>query len=216
MLPKALIAGATGLVGNELVSVLIKNEYYDSVHVLTRRPYNFEHLKVINHIIDFERIDAFDPGAKIRDVYICLGTTMKKAGSRENFRKVDFGYIQAIARWAKEHGVKSLGIISSVGAAPDSRNFYLRTKGETEQELIKLDFDHLIILRPSLLMGKRQEFRLTEKISIGGMKAIQWMLIGRLRKYRAVEARLVARILFEKTVQAAKKLIIVERNEMHW
>ena len=195
MLPKALIAGATGLVGNELVSVLIKNEYYDSVHVLTRRPYNFEHLKVINHIIDFERIDAFDPGAKIRDVYICLGTTMKKAGSRENFRKVDFGYIQAIARWAKEHGVKSLGIISSVGAAPDSRNFYLRTKGETEQELIKLDFDHLIILRPSLLMGKRQEFRLTEKISIGGMKAIQWMLIGRLRKYRAVEARLVARIL---------------------
>ena len=216
MLPKALIAGATGLVGNELVSVLIKNEYYDSVHVLTRRPYNFEHLKVINHIIDFERIDAFDPGAKIRDVYICLGTTMKKAGSRENFRKVDFGYIQAIARWAKEHGVKSLGIISSVGAAPDSRNFYLRTKGETEQELIKLDFDHLIILRPSLLMGKRQEFRLTEKISIGGMKAIQWMLIGRLRKYRAVEARLVARILFEKTVQAAKKLIIVERNAMHW
>lgn len=215
MLPKALIAGATGLTGHELVSILIKREYYDSVHVITRRPYNFEHLKVINHVIDFDKIEAFEPGAKIQDVYICLGTTMKKAGSRENFRKVDFDYVLAIARWAKEHGVKRLGLISSTGASPDSGNFYLRTKGETEQALMKLDLDHLVILRPSLLLGKRKEFRLTEKVSMGVMKALQWMFVGKLRKYRAVETSLVAKTLFERIVHVTEKVTIVERNEMN-
>lgn len=216
MLPKALIAGATGLVGNELVSILIKNEYYDSLHIVSRRPYLFEHLKIINHVVDFDKPEEFSPEARIEDAYICLGTTMKKAGSRANFRKVDLEYVLNIARWARKNGVRNFAVISSVGASPGKNNFYLRTKGEMEQALNALDFEHLIIVRPTLLLGNRKEFRLMEKVSIVVMKLLKWLFRGNLKKYKPIEAVNVAKALFDNTVRAMEKVTIVERDQMSY
>lgn len=196
MIKNALIAGATGLVGSELVSFLVKTEYYNSVHVIARRPFDLEHLKLTSHNIDFEKIEAFKPDALINDVYICLGTTMKKAGSKENFRKVDYDYVVELAKWALKNNVEKLSVISSIGADPKSKNFYLRTKGEMEETLKDLHLPFLTILRPSLLLGNRKEYRVSERIASVMMRPLSKLMIGKLRKYRAVNAKEVAHTMF--------------------
>ena len=207
MIRNALVAGATGLVGSELISLLIKTEYYNSVHVITRRPFDLEHLKITSHTIDFDKIGSFNPNAFIHDLFICLGTTMKKAGNREAFRKVDYGYVIELARWALKNKVERLSVISSVGANPASGNFYLRTKGQMELQL-----PHLIILRPSLLVGKREEFRLGERLGAIFMQPLSYLMTGKMKKYRPIQARTVAHALFYHTIHANEASQIIEND----
>jgi uncharacterized protein YbjT (DUF2867 family) len=213
MIKNALVAGATGLVGSELVSLLVKTEYYNSIHVITRRPFELEHMKLSAHTIDFNKLDSFKPNALISDVYICLGTTMKKAGSKENFRKVDYDYVVELSRWASKNNVQKIAVISSIGADAQSKNFYLRTKGEMEDSLKALHLTNLIILRPSLLLGDRKEFRLSEKLASAMMRPISAIMTGKLRKYRAVHAREVAHSMFYHTVHAQQSIQLIT-NEL--
>ena len=182
MLRNALITGATGLVGKELVSLLMKSEYYNSLHIVTRRPFTWHHRKIKSHTLSFDDFESLETGAIVQDVYICLGTTMKKAGSKDNFRKVDYEYVLNIARWAKKHKAEKLTVISSVGAKVNSGNFYLRTKGEMEKALIEIKLPHLIIFRPSLLLGKREEFRLSEKLSATFTRPFAGLMKKRLKR----------------------------------
>jgi uncharacterized protein YbjT (DUF2867 family) len=214
MIKNALIAGATGLVGNELVSLLVKTEYYNSIHVITRRPFDLVHLKLISHTIDFESIASFNPEALINDVYICLGTTMKKAGSKEKFRKVDYEYVVELARWASKNNIEKLSVISSIGADPDSSNFYLRTKGEMEESLKAIHIPNLVILRPSLLLGDRREFRLTEKIASFTMRPLSKLMIGKFKQYKAVHAKEVAHTMFYQTVHAHDTVRVVTNDQI--
>ncbi len=214
MLKNALIAGATGLVGSELVQILIKSDYYNSIHVLGRRPYHLQHLKMKSYIIDFDKLEDFQSDALIHDVYICLGTTMKKAGSKENFRKVDFGYIASLGRWAKNNKVERICLISSVGANPHSANFYLKTKGEAEEVLKALHFRNLIIMRPSLLLGKRAEFRFAEKSASMMAGFLKLITRGRLMKYTPVEASEVAAAMFHLTRNASGPLLVAGSAEI--
>ncbi len=215
MIKNALIAGATGLVGKELLSLLIKTEYYNSIHVLARRKFNLEHLKLKAHIIDFDKLDSFNPEALIHDVYICLGTTMKKAGSRINFRKVDYEYVVKIAQWSLNNKVAKLAVISSIGADPESKNFYLRTKGEMEAALKNLHLPHIIILRPSLLLGNRDEFRLNERIASIMMYPVLPFLMGKLKKYRPVTAEKVARAMFYYTRKAEHPYQLIKNDKIY-
>lgn len=208
----ALIAGATGLIGNELVSLLIANNYYTSVHVLTRRPFNLKHRKLADHLVDFNKLDEFKPEAQLHDVYICLGTTIKKAGTKENFLKVDLEYVVNVARWAKQHHVEKLAFISSVGAKSSSSNFYLSTKGKAENSLIQLGFTHLALLRPSLLLGKRNESRLTETVGKFLFTLLNPVFIGKLKRYKAVEASLVAKAMLYYTIHAKSSVSIIENE----
>jgi uncharacterized protein YbjT (DUF2867 family) len=215
MTRNALVAGATGLVGRELVSKLVESNLYNSVHVITRRPFNVQHPKIVSHVVDFENLEKFKCETAIQDVYVCLGTTIKKAGSQENFKKVDFEYVVSLARWAKENKVERFAVISSMGANHLSKfNFYLRTKGQVEQALQKLELKNLIILRPSLLLGKREDHRPTEKISGIIFKPLLPLMIGKMRKFKPVQARNVAAAMIYYTINTDSPIRIVENDEI--
>lgn len=212
MKPNALIAGSTGLVGNELLALLSSNGYYDELHLPVRRRAGQDKPGVVHHLVDFENIESFQPGKPIRDAYICLGTTQKKAGGQAGFYKVDHDYVLNVARWAKENGVERLCLISSIGANPKSSTFYLKTKGEIEQELIQLGFKHLCILRPSLLLGERNERRWAEDLAAKIYPVLSYILVGKLKKYRAVKAEKVARAMFRFTTGLTVSLMVAEND----
>jgi uncharacterized protein YbjT (DUF2867 family) len=214
MVRNALIAGATGLVGHELVSQLIRTDYYNSIQVISRRAYTYEHQKVKSYIIDFNQLQSFNPDALIRDVYVCLGTTLKKAGSIENFRTVDYQYVVDLANWAIKHRVERFTVISSVGADKNKKNYYLRTKGEMEEVLKSMGFRHLIILRPSLLLGKRKEIRVAEQLGKFLMTLYSPFFFGSLKNYKPVQATAVARNMFFSTINSEESVRIVENSEI--
>jgi uncharacterized protein YbjT (DUF2867 family) len=214
MVRNVLIAGATGMVGNELVSLLITNNYYTSLHLVTRRPYNLKHRKIAAHLVDFNKMDEFKPDVQIHVVYICLGTTIKKARTKENFLKVDFEYVLNVAQWAKQNNVEKLAFISSLGANSLSNNFYLSTKGKTENSLIELGFTHLVLLRPSLLLGKRNESRPAETVSKFILTLLKSLFIGKLKRYKAVDAWLVAKAMFYYTTNSVSSVSIIENEKI--
>lgn len=214
MKPNTLIAGSTGLVGTELLSLLSSNGYYDELHLLVRRKAGHAKPGIFHHLVDFSDLQSLKPGKPISDVYICLGTTQKKAGGKAGFYKVDHDYVLNIAKWAKEKGVERVCLISSIGANPKSSSFYLKTKGKIEQELIALGFRHLCIVRPSLLLGKREEYRWAEAISAKLFPVFSFLMVGKLKKYRAVKAEKVAKAMFYFTTGLNDNLLIAENDKI--
>ena len=189
----SIIAGSTGLIGGNVIKVLSNKK--QSAIALTRRSIPNLPPNITEMIIDF---DAFEKNGSLpscNNVFICLGTTIKTAGSKENFRKVDIDYCLSIARKAKESGAETLSLISSIGANSSSKNFYLRTKGELEESIQSLGFSTVNIFRPSFLVGERSEKRLAEKIAINLAKIMDLFLIGRASKYRSVKAESLAKTM---------------------
>jgi uncharacterized protein YbjT (DUF2867 family) len=188
----ALIFGATGLVGSELLKLLLSSAQYQKVIAFTRKPIEVYHHKLSNVIVDFDKLESI--GSKIigDDIYICLGTTMKKAGSKEAFYKVDYTYSFEVARIAALNKVNQLLLVSSVGADPDSSIFYSQVKGKLENIVITLPFWSIHIFRPSLLLGQRNEFRAAEAVSAIFARGINALGGNFLGKYKPVEANDVA------------------------
>jgi len=149
-----IIAGATGLVGKKILNGLLTDDSVAKVHSLGRRLPEIDHPKLTSHIVDFTALPVL-PTAD--ELYLALGTTIKVAGSQSAFRAVDFDANLAVAKAALEAGVKNVGLVSAMGAHPDSRIFYSRVKGELESALKKMPFQGLIIARPSMLVGDREE-----------------------------------------------------------
>jgi uncharacterized protein YbjT (DUF2867 family) len=215
MKTNALIAGSSGLVGSELLKLLSSSAYYSSVHLLVRKSTEPSSPEVIQHSVDFFDLEKFNPGISCRDVYICLGTTHKKAGGRAGFYKVDHDIVMNVARWAKAHGAERLSIVSSIGADAGSRSFYLKTKGQVEEELQALGFRQLIILRPSLLLGNRQEYRWAEALAAKIYPLFTFALQGRLKKYRAVQASKVAEAMFHLIKERQEGVRVMESDEIN-
>ena len=187
----AIVVGSTGLVGSHLVQYLCESEEYVSVTTLARRKLGYEHQKLVERIVNFDELAEED--LEFADVvFCCLGTTIKKAGTRENFEKVDLEYPLHIASLAKRRGVRHFIVISAMGAGEKSLAHYSRVKGKLEKELIAMDFPQLSIVRPSLLVGDRQEFRLGEKAGELVLKVINPILIGPLKGTRSIKASQVA------------------------
>lgn len=163
---RALLVGATGLVGGECLRALGRDDAYDPVVVLTRRPLPVGALpaKVVQHVVAFDHLGAQADRVRGDHVFCALGTTMKKAGSKEAFRRVDFEYPYEVARIALRNGARHFSLVSSLGANPDSRVFYSRVKGELEEALRGLGYTSLSILRPSVIGGSRQERRPAEAL----------------------------------------------------
>jgi uncharacterized protein YbjT (DUF2867 family) len=193
----ALIAGATGLVGAELLDLLLADPVVARVHSLVRRPSGRASDALAEQVVDFSNLAAVAIAPPVDEAYCCLGTTMRAAGSRDAFRRVDFDYVVAFARLALRLGASSLTVISSLGADPGSRSFYLRTKGEVERELIALGLPSLGIVRPSLLLGQRRELRFGERAGELGLRLASPLLKGSLARYRPVHARTVARAMVD-------------------
>lgn len=161
-----LLLGATGLVGSQCLNLFLANDHFSQVMTLTRRPLatNPVDPKHVNRVIDFGHPVSYH-GKVTADIVVCaLGTTLKKAGSREMFRQVDYQYALELSKTALENGAGHLLLVSAKGAAADSRFFYNRVKGELEDALAKLGYARLSIFRPSLLKGDRREFRAGEEI----------------------------------------------------
>ncbi len=187
----ALVAGATGLVGGHCVASLLASDHYASVITAGRRPVDRSHPKLRQVTIDFTNLEAAgDLGAD--DVFCCLGTTIRKAGSRDAFRQVDFEFPMALARTALGQGARRFLLVSSLGADPGSRTFYLRVKGELEAAIRALPFEAVLVFRPSLLLGQRHEFRLGERVGEVMMRSVSPLMVGRFRRLRPIPAAHVA------------------------
>jgi uncharacterized protein YbjT (DUF2867 family) len=163
----ATLIGANGLIGNLLMQELLNDPYYDTVRILIRRPINFEHPKLEKKIVDFSDSDSLLVAISNSDVVFCsIGTTQKKVkGDKEAYRKIDFGIPVKLAQLCKMTGCEKFILVSSVGADKSSRNFYLQLKGETEEAVIEAGLNSIHILRPSMLLGNRKEFRAGEKLA---------------------------------------------------
>lgn len=204
----AVVVGATGLVGAELIRQLCQNSHYISVTALARRPLDYVHAKLTVKIVDFDALQDQDVGFA-EDVFCCLGTTRKKAGSREVFERVDVEYPLRVAQIAKKQGASHFIVISAMGANEKSAAYYNRVKGKLEKELTELKMPQLSIVRPSLLVGKRNEFRLGEKFGEGVLSVLNPTLIGPLRKYRSIEARQVAEAMIWIALYSVKSAVTV-------
>ena len=186
----AAIFGTTGLIGSQLVQLLDKNISYQKVYAFARKRPELL-LSKIEHITFNSESIQIPEG--VDDIFVCLGTTMKKAGSKEAFIKVDYEMVVEIAKQAKSSNVKRLIVVSSLGADPISSNFYLQTKGRMEEAVKQFDFDYCGIVRPSLLLGNRKEFRFGEKVAIVFFKIFSFIFVGSIKKYKGIYAQDVAK-----------------------
>ena len=190
----AVVAGATGLIGGYLVRILLEDAFFDSVVTIGRRNLPSDHPKLVQRVVDFDDLEAQDLSAATH-LFCTLGTTIKKAGSQEAFHKIDHGAVLAFARAGITAGARRMMVVSSVGASPDSSNFYLRVKGEMERDVEVLPFEAVHIFQPSILLGARTEQRPGERVGIVMARALEWTLVGPLRKYRPIPAPRVAQAM---------------------
>jgi uncharacterized protein YbjT (DUF2867 family) len=205
---RALVAGATGLVGRQVVHALLDDPEYATVTLLVRRPTGMAHPKLVEQVIDFDRLQvtALPP---VDDVYSCLGTTIRRAGSQEAFRRVDLDYPLAIARAALARGARRFLFVSAMGADARSRIFYNRVKGQLEEALAALPFQAVIALRPSLLAGERTEHRLGERLALKLALPLRSLLPAR---YRPVPDVAVARAMLACAKRALTGFHVVESD----
>ncbi|GEP91417.1 Uncharacterized conserved protein YbjT, contains NAD(P)-binding and DUF2867 domains [Chitinophaga terrae (ex Kim and Jung 2007)] len=188
----AIVLGATGLTGTYLVAALLQDPEYDKVRVLVRQPWAHSRPKLESVIVNFNDPASLTPHLQGDVLFCCIGTTIKKARTKERFKQVDYGIPVRCAEIAHSLGVKQYLVISAIGANARSRNFYLRTKGQMEQAVLKVGFPSIYIFRPSVLIGKRQEFRFGEWLGKYIIQLFYFLLQGRWKKYRGIKAATVA------------------------
>lgn len=192
----AMVAGASGLVGGHLVRALAADPRWTRIVAVARRRLDEAPLRVSTEIVDFARLDGRTPpdatGGETVVAFCALGTTIKAAGSEPAFRAVDLDAALAFARYARRAAARSFVLVSSVGANPGGRNFYLRVKGELEQAVATLGFESVTVLRPSLLLGARADARGGEAVAQRVLPLAAPLLLGPLRRYRAIDAKVVA------------------------
>jgi len=209
----AAIAGSTGAIGRQLMALLIASPRFEKILVLHHRtaPY-VGHAKVGQLVVDFAAIPPPAVGDDIDAVFCCVGTTQKKAGSTEAFQRVDRDVPIALARWASANGAKSFVGISSVDARATARSVYLKTKGQMERGVAGAGVRSTYLLRPSLLDGGRDEYRLAERVGNRVLAVIEPVMLGSFRKYRAVHTKTVARAMLACADQRAPGVHIVESD----
>lgn len=189
---QALLVGATGLIGSYLLKMLLEDEQYEQVNVLSRRDLDLEHPKLNLKVIDFEDLEKYTGDIQGDDLFITLGITKKKAGSIEAAYKVEFTYPHQIAQIAHQNGTKQCLIVSSIGANAKANNYYFKAKGEIENALMQIPFESVHILRPSILLGPRKEIRLGEDMSKVAFMAFATFIPSR---YKAIQAKTVAKFM---------------------
>lgn len=191
----AIVFGATGLVGNLLLEELINAGNYKSIIIFVRQTTNISEPPVEEIVTDFSIPESYLPKIKGDDLFICTGTTIKKAGSVTNVEKIDRDLPAMVAEAAYKNGVKRIAVVSSIGADKTSKNYYLRIKGEMEENILKIGFEKTVIVRPSILLGERKEKRTGEIVGKAVMKAIQPVFTGKFRKYRPIHGGDVAKAM---------------------
>lgn len=207
----ALIVGATGLIGGQLLELLLTDDRYSKVTALSRKPLSINHSKLDNVVVDFNRLSEYFDRLSADDVFCCLGTTMKQAGSPEAFRKVDFEYPLEIAKITKGLGAKQFLIITALGASKKSSFYYNKVKGEVEEAIGNQGFESYHIFRPSFLQGKRIESRAGEEAT-----KVFFSIFGFLvpKKFKAIDSNKVARAMLMKAKEESRGVFVYESDTL--
>ena len=206
---KVALAGSSGLVGKYLTQFLLDDNAVEELHLFVRTAQNRNHPKIIEHVVDLYSMDKLQIEATFDAAFCSLGTTMKKAGSKTAFEKVDKHMVLSFAKFVQRQGCKHFSIVSSMGANPNSHIFYSRVKGVVEKELYKLHFNKLTIMRPSFILGPRGEDRFGEQIGKKLTQIISPLLIGSLRHYKPVHAEQIAKKMVQLWKSQTEKEVIL-------
>lgn len=208
---RVVLAGASGLVGSQLLNGLVADESVAEVHVIGRRLLPLQHAKITMHVVDLRAISPLPP---VDEVYLALGTTIRVAGSREAFRAVDYDANLAVARAAWNAGASRIGLVSAMGANAKSSVFYNRVKGELEDAVLRFDADAAVVVRPSLLLGDRQRLGQPRRRGEALAQPIMWALRMILpRNYRAISTEKVAWALLAE-VPSAKGARVIASGDL--
>lgn len=211
---KALVIGATGLIGRNLVFEILKTENYTELIVLTRRDLVIKHPKLQQHIIDFDELESFAHLMQVDDVFCCMGSTQSKTPDVNLYRKIDYTYPLQVAVLAKERGARQFHLVSSMGANSNSTIFYSRLKGEIEMAIRELNYESYFIYRPSLLLGSRNESRPLETISQYLMRVLNILFVGPLKKIKAIPGSTVSKAMLKKALQNQKGTYTIPNNKI--
>ena len=211
---KAIIAGASGLVGGELLSLLLKQPEYDEVLVLVRELLPFGHVKMKQQVVDFNQLDKYSDKINGHALFSCLGSTRKKTADLTDYRKIDHDYPLQLAQLARQNGIEQFHLVSSIGANAAASNFYTKMKGETENDIKAVGLNSLFIYQPSVLVGKRNEFRFAERMAVGVMKVINPLMMGSLKKYRSIKAATIAQAMYKQSLTNQTGTFVYESDKI--
>ncbi len=191
----AIILGATGLTGSILLEKLIKDERYEAIKLFSRRKIEGLPLKVRQHIGDLFELQQFKNDFTADEVFCCIGTTAKKTPNKETYKRIDFGIPVAVAKLSKENKINTFLVVSAMGANAKSIVFYNKTKGEMERDVLRQNIVNTYILQPLIIGGKRKETRIGEKIGLTLFKLFEPLFVGKLKKYKIIEAETIAQAM---------------------
>ena len=197
MQKNVLIIGASGLIGSELLQLLLRDDKIKSVKAFVRNPLDIKDQKLIEILVDFERLEDFKDEFQGDSLFCCIGTTRKKTPDLAAYKAIDYGIVLAAANLARSNQVPQVHLVSAIGAAVSSKIFYNRLKGEIEKDLLELDFASTFIYQPAMLIGKRSESRPAECIAQKLMPFFDLFLLGKAQKYHSIEAKKVAESILD-------------------
>jgi len=211
---KAVLAGATGLVGSELLKILLAEPAYDQILVIARKSTGISHPKLKELISDFDRLG--DHAAEITGhaIFSCLGTTRNKTPDKALYRKIDHDYPVELAQLGAQNNVEQYHLVSSIGANSQSSSYYIRFKGETEEDVKRSGIKSVHIYQPSFITGDRKEFRPMEKIFIGLSFVLDPLLVGSMKKYRSIAAKTIAQAMFNQSIKNSEGIFVYPSDKI--
>lgn len=204
-----IILGSTGLVGSELLQLLLKDNSFSKIKLFSRTTCGIIHEKIEEYLIDLFKLDDYKNQFKGDVVFCCVGTTKAKTPNKSLYKSIDYGIPVSAANLAKENNINNYIVISSLGAHINSSTFYVKTKGHMEAAILKFNIEKTYILRPSLLGGQRKEWRLGEYLGKLLMAIINPLLFGTLKKYRMIHPKTIASCMIFLTEHGFHKKVIL-------
>ncbi len=211
---KAIIAGASGLIGNHLLQIILNENDYDEVLILVRKELPIQHRKLKQLVIDYTRLNDYTGSIKGDAIFCCLGTTKKNTPDETKYRKIDHDYPLQLAQIAKHSNIAKYHLVSAASANASSKIFYSRLKGETEDDIVKVGLPSLHIYRPMLLTGNRKETRIAEKIATTIFKVLNPLLVGGLKKYRSIAGETVAKTMYKQSLKNETGVFIYRSDKI--
>lgn len=211
---KAIILGASGLIGGELLTLLLNSDSYSEIIAFSRKPLTIQDSKLNQVITDFDNLESLKSTIKSEILFCCMGSTKKKTPNLKDYKRVDHDIPLFFAKEGLNNNLLQFHLVSALGANPNSSNFYTQLKGEIEQDLKTLPIPSLFIYQPSFLDGERTEKRRLEKVMLKLMKYINPLLAGSLKKYQSIKAKDVAKAMFNESIQNKSGIFVFKSDKI--
>jgi uncharacterized protein YbjT (DUF2867 family) len=211
---KVIILGASGLIGNEVLIRALNNNEFEEIKIFVRKQLPIKSQKLTQIITNFEELELLKAEITADIIFCCLGSTKSKTPNLQDYKKIDHDYPLYFAIEGLKNNLSQFHIISSLGANPNSSNFYTKLKGEIEDDLKEINIPSLFIYRPSFLVGKRKEKRLLEKIALIIMGILNPLLILSLKKYKTIGVKIVAKALINESIKNKRGIFVFESDKI--